>query len=253
MTEKELIFKIRELRQIKPREDWVSLTKSQILGQEPVAEIRFLHFPFLRFPLFKPAYAGLIVVFVVFGAFGFTQSSLPGDLLYPVKKIVERSQAIFVSEKGRSQASFELANKRLEELTKIAETNQVKKIAPALEEYQASVAQVTKDLVKVTATTSDPVVIRELAEMTQELEKNKEKLEQTYGIAGLEIKEGSNPTKVLVEWLINDLEKRTLTEEQSLLFETAKKNYEAGEFNESLEKLLFLSSPGSENSTTAGQ
>ena len=54
MTEKELIFKIRELRQIKPREDWVSLTKSQILGQEPVAEIRFLHFPFLHFPLFVP-------------------------------------------------------------------------------------------------------------------------------------------------------------------------------------------------------
>jgi len=136
-----------------------------------------------------------------------------------------------------------LANKRLEELTKIAETNQVKKIAPALEEYQASVAEVTKKLVKVTATTSDPVVIRELAERTQELEKNKEKLEQTYGIAGLEIKEGSNPMKVLVEWLINDLEKRTLTEEQSLLFETAKKDYEAGEFNESLEKLLILSSP----------
>ena len=250
MTEKELIFKIRELRQIKPREDWVSLTKSQILGEETFAKPGVLSiFPFQ----YKLGYAIMAFIFVLFGAFGFTQSSLPGDLLYPVKKIVERSQAIFVSEKGRSQASFELANKRLEELTKIAETNQVKKIAPALEEYQASVAQVTKDLVKVTATTSDPVVIRELAEMTQELEKTKEKLEQTYGIAGLEIKEGSNPTKVLVEWLINDLEKRTLTEEQSLLFETAKKNYEAGEFNESLEKLLFLSSPGSENSTTAGQ
>ncbi len=248
MTEKELIFKIRELRQIKPREDWVSLTKSRILGQEryyrsPTPIISGWRVFFQPFFQLKPVFAGLIVVFVVFGAFGFTQSSLPGDLLYPVKKIVERTQAVFVSEKGRPQASIELANKRLEELTKIAETNQVKKIAPALEEYQASIAQVTKNLVKVTATTSDPVVIRELAGMTQELEKNKEKLEQTYGIAGLEIKEGSNPMKVLVEWLINDLEKRTLTEEQSLLFETAKKDYEAGEFNKSLEKLLTLSSP----------
>jgi len=242
MTEKELIFKIRKLRQIKPREDWVSLTKKQILGKEPrnqsVASI------FQLFFRLKPSYVGLAIIFVVFGAFGFTESSLPGDLLYPVKKIVERSQAVFVSEKGRPQASFELANKRLEELTKIAETNQVKKIAPALEEYQASVAHVTENLVKVTATTSDPVVIRELAERTQELEKNKEKLEQTYGIAGLEIKEAENPMKVLVEWLINDLEKRTLTEEQSLLFETAKKDYEAGDsrLNELLEKLLFLSS-----------
>ena len=237
MTQKELIFKIRELRQIKPREDWVSLTKSQILGEESrnqsVASI------FQLFFRLKPGYIGLAIVFVVFGAFGFTESSLPGDLLYPVKKIVERSQAVFVSEKGRSQASFELANKRLEELTKIAETNQVKKIAPALEEYQATIAQVTKNLVKVTATTSDPLVIRELAERTQELEKNKEKLEQTYGIAGLEIKEGSNPMKVLVEWFVNDLEKRTLwTEEQKELLNEMKELVEQGKYSEALELYL---------------
>jgi len=34
MTEKELIGKIRGLRQIRPNRDWVSLTKSQILGEE---------------------------------------------------------------------------------------------------------------------------------------------------------------------------------------------------------------------------
>ena len=35
MTDKQLIGKLRKLRQIKPRKDWVILTKSQILGQEP--------------------------------------------------------------------------------------------------------------------------------------------------------------------------------------------------------------------------
>ena len=34
MEEKELIAKIRELRQIRPNKDWVVLAKSQILGQE---------------------------------------------------------------------------------------------------------------------------------------------------------------------------------------------------------------------------
>ncbi|TSC53743.1 MAG: hypothetical protein LiPW31_313 [Microgenomates group bacterium LiPW_31] len=34
MNEKELISKIQELRQIKPRKDWVVLTKTQILGEQ---------------------------------------------------------------------------------------------------------------------------------------------------------------------------------------------------------------------------
>lgn len=241
MTEKELVLKLRQLRQIKPSQDWVSLTKKQILGEEQ-KQISWLSYfqPFFRL---KPGYIGLVIIFVLFGLFGVTQNSLPGDLLYPVKKMVERSQAVFVSQEQKTEFSLESANKRLEEITKIAQTNQVKKLAPALEEYQASIAQVTKSLAKIAATTSDALLIKKLAEQTQKLEKNKEKLEQTYGIAGLEVEEESNPTKLLVEWLIRDLEKRTLADEQLLLFETAKKNYENGDFNTSLENLLTLSYP----------
>lgn len=238
VTEKELIGKIGELRQIRPRKDWVVLTKSQILGEEPKV---------LFFPFFKPVLATATAFGILFGIFSLAQNSLPGDTLYPIKKMTEKSQAVFVSEEEKPAFQLKLANERLEDLTKIAETNQVKKIAPALEEYQASISEAAKNLAKITATTSDPVVVKKIAEqtqeLTQELEEKKEKLEKTYGIAGLEFKEESNPTKVLVEWLIEDLESRTLTENQEELLEGAKEDFEVGDYNQALEKILLLSYP----------
>lgn len=238
VTEKELIGKIGELRQIRPRKDWVVLTKSQILGEEPKV---------LFFPFFKPVLATVTAFGILLGIFSLAQNSLPGDILYPIKKITEKSQAVFVSEEEKPAFQLKLANERLEDLTKIAETNQVKKIAPALEEYQASVSEAAKNLAKITATTSDPVVVKKIAEqtqeLTQELEEKKEKLEKTYGIAGLEFKEESNPTKVLVEWLIEDLESRTLTENQEELLEGAKEDFEIGDYNQALGKILLLSYP----------
>jgi hypothetical protein len=62
LTEKQLIGKIRELRQIQPRKDWVSLTKKEILGEEP---------GLIFFPYFKPALAGLITVFFLFSLWSF--------------------------------------------------------------------------------------------------------------------------------------------------------------------------------------
>ena len=43
LTEKQLIGKVRKLRQIRPRKDWVFLTKKGILGEEP----GFLFFPYI--------------------------------------------------------------------------------------------------------------------------------------------------------------------------------------------------------------
>jgi len=72
-TEKEIIKKIKLLKQIKPEKKWVFLTKEKILGKEP------LFFPFL-----KPAFAGLLFVLILFGL-SFT--SLPGEPFYRYKEI----------------------------------------------------------------------------------------------------------------------------------------------------------------------
>jgi hypothetical protein len=236
MTENELIAKIRELRQIKPDKDWVVLTKSQILGEDSVTQHRVLSNIF--FPPLRLVYTGLVVIFILFGLFGFAQNSLPGDLLYPIKKIVEKSQAIFVSEKELPKYNLEIANKRLEELNQIAQTNQAKKLAPAVNEVQASISETAKNLVK------SKKIDREIIEKSLELAKNKERAEKSLGIniGNEETEESLNDFyKTQAEYLINDLKNRTLTEEEKIALEKAEKEFISGNYLEALTIILNLS------------
>jgi len=229
MEEKELIVKIRELRQIKPNQDWVIFNKRQILTKEPSGEFKFLQFFLLR-----PFSISLMIIFVVFGVFGFAQNSLPGDLLYPIKKITEKSQIVFVSEKEKSKIDLELINKRLEELNQITQKNKVKKIAPAINEFQSSISKAAKNLIK------SKNVDKKIVEETKRIVETKETIERTLGtnIGGEE--EVENISKVVVERLIKDLEKRTLTESQERIFKEVKNFFENENYSEALIKILEL-------------
>jgi hypothetical protein len=217
--EREVIEKIKVLKQIKPEKKWVFLTKEKILGKEPI------FFPFLR-----PAFAGLLFILILFGL-SFT--SLPGEPFYLIKKIIERGQTVFVPEEEKPKLELELANKRLEELSKIAERNDVKKLAPAINEAKESVAQATKNLVK------SKKVDREIAKKTLELEKKKQEVEKVLGTKITE--EGTeDPTKLVAKYLIEDFENRTLTEDQKQILEKAKEYFENGDFAKVLELLLLI-------------
>jgi hypothetical protein len=225
MTEAGLVKKIQVLKKIRPRKDWVVLTKSQILGEEP---------KILFFPFFKPALATVTAFGILFGVFSLAQNSLPGDILYPLKKIAERGQAVFVSEEEKPTFQFELANKRLEELTEITQTNQVKKIAPAIEEFQANVSEAAKSLVKVKK------VDEKIVAQTKKLEENKESIEKVLATR-IEIKEYDTAIAQLVEGQIEELKNQSLTEAQQELLEGAEEDFEAGNYNQALEKILILS------------
>jgi RNase H-fold protein (predicted Holliday junction resolvase) len=217
--EREVIEKIKVLKQIKPEKKWVFLTKEKILGKEPI------FFPFL-----KPAFAGLLFILILFGL-SFT--SLPGEPFYLIKKIIERGQTVFVPEEEKPKLELELANKRLEELSKIAERNDVKKLAPAINEAKESVAQATKNLVK------SKKVDREIAKKTLELVKKKQEVEKVLGTKITE--EGTeDPTKLVAKYLIEDFENRTLTEDQKQILEKAKEYFENGDFAKVLELLLLI-------------
>jgi len=234
MNEKELIGRIQELRQIKPRKDWVVLTKKEILGEESYRE-RFSDileiFPRILFQ-YKPAFASLILIFVLISTFVFTQKSLPGDFLYSLKRITERGQAIFVSKEEEPKMQLELANRRLEELTKIAEENQVKKLAPAIEEYQASLSQAAKKIAQIKETKEVRKIVPEYAK----LEKNIENL-KVYGVEVGEAEELNNALAQFVESRIKDLENLTLTEVQQNLLEEAKKDFEIEDYSSALIKI----------------
>jgi len=231
MEEKELIGKIRGLRQIKPNRDWVSLTKSQILGEEKKYTSLFL-FPVLKL---RPVYAGLIAVLILFGLIGFAKNSLPGDLLYPIKKIAQKSRAVFVSEEEKPAFQLKLANQRLEDLTKASTKN----LAPTINEFQANISEAAKTISKIDATTSDPIVTKKIVEEAQKLKKNKQ-IAETLGVVTGETEELEEALipyyKVEAERQIKDLESRTLTENQQKLLTEAKEYFEAGDYTSALGK-----------------
>jgi long-subunit acyl-CoA synthetase (AMP-forming) len=169
--------------------------------------------------------------------FGLSFTSLPGEPFYLIKKLVERGQTVFVPEEERPKLELELANKRLEELSKIAEKNDVKKLAPAINEAKESVAQATKNLVK------SKKVDKEIVQKTLELEKKKQEVEKVLGIKLIEGETEEaleNSLKEKSEYLIKDLENRTLTEDQKQILEKAKEYFENGDFAKALELLLTI-------------
>jgi len=243
MTEAEVIKKIQELKQIRPRKDWVFLTKSQILPKEPKRSFgSFLEvFPrfFSQFQ-YKPVLVTVTVLGVLIGLFGFAQNSLPGDWLYPIKKVSERGQVVFVSQEKLPKYNLDIANKRLEELNKIAETNQVKKLAPAIEEVEVSQKEAVKSVAKIT----QPEQALEVGKAIEELKENTEII-KSYGVVVNDMEEleekYQNIIKTIVEREINDLETRSLSEQQKELFEEVKTYYNEENYQEALIKILELS------------
>lgn len=245
-TEKQIISKLQELRQIKPSQDWVVFTKEQVFGPS-VAEARkektrpeFSFISFIkeiqkgeRFVFrHKPAFAFALSVLILIGVFGFAQNSVPGDSLFPLKKIAEKGTAVFVSEKDQAKHSFELANKRLDDLTKIAEENEVKNLAPAINEYQKSVSKAAESLATMES-------VKEIVKEVKKLEKNEEKV-KSLGIEIGESEEMHSALAKIVEMEINDLEEKTLFEEKQEILAEVKQDYEAGNYSQALEKILLL-------------
>ncbi|MBI2625231.1 MAG: hypothetical protein HYW70_02780 [Candidatus Nealsonbacteria bacterium] len=244
MNDKELIQKIRLLKQVNPREDWVLLTKSRILSQEEFSpstslRVNWLDILMLRW---KPVVvAPILTVLVVFGlTFTLAKSSLPGDFFYPVKRMSENTQVNLSSEKDKPKVHLELANKRLEELNVIAEGNRVGNLAPAIKEFQDSLAQAVKDINGIQAnTSSDPVLFQQIVKETKKLSENKEKVELLGVVIG-DTKDLDNALAKLVEREINDLEGRILNEDQWALFAKSREEFGKGNYSSALEKILLI-------------
>ena len=238
-TEKHLISKLQELRQIRPSNDWVVFTKEEVLGKEKTRpEFSFISFvkEIQRGERFvfrhKPAFAFALAMVVLIGVFGFAQNSVPGDSLFSIKKITEKGTEVFVSEKNQAKYDLEMAGKRLDDLTKIAVENEVKNLAPAINEYKESVSKAAGSL----------ATMGSVKEIVEEIKKLEEKEEQVKSL-GIEIGESEELDSVLakiVEIEIEDLEGKTLIEEKEEVLAEVKQDYEAGDYFQALEKILLL-------------
>ena len=237
MTENQLIDKIKGLKSIKPDSDWVSLTKSQIFSTEEIDKPSLLNSSLLNFGWIfghKLAFATLGVFAIFIGVFGFAQTSVPGDSLFTLKKIAEQSQTFFVSAKDQPSHNLALANKRLDDLTRIAEGNDVDKLAPAINEYKESVKSVKK-AVEGLANTENSGILNQLAELGQK--------EQQMKSLGVEIGQDDGLDSVFADIVGKEIllmdEKEELTEAEVEFLNNLKSEYEQGNYSKALEILLL--------------
>ena len=210
MQEKDLIRQLKAMREIKPRKEWVSLTKSQILGEEKA----YTGKPSFSFPVFawKWAFAPVMAVLLVIGFLAFS-FFLPGT-------------------------EIRVAEEPTEQPTKIAGASKPEKIAETVkktEEMVQALSQVTENI------KATPRLAEGAAGDIEKVEAEMVKLGQLLAV--LQEKADSEKEQDLsgqVEYLISDLETRTLNEEQLELLESAKADAEAGDFERAIEKLLEI-------------
>ena len=244
MQEKQLINKLKELQQIKPRKDWVILVKNQILENKQVVQEKqkFGFLALLSSLIYqrKLAYAFATLLFVMTGMFGFAQYTVPGDMLFSVRKMTEQSQA-FMSQENQLKSNLEVASKRLDDLTQIVKDKKIQNIAPAIREFQASISEATKNLID-NVNQKNPQSIKEIAIQVKKIEDNKKEL-QTYGVdlqATQESKDLNDALAPLVQHEIDDLEKTTLTEDQQKITQEVKDLYTDGKYSDALEKIFTI-------------
>ncbi len=248
MKESQLVRQLKSLRELKPSDNWVSFTKERIFAGEPTpAGLRAGLLSFFSVFQYRLALAPIVSVLVLIGLFGVTQNTVPGDFLFSVKKITENAQVTFSSSAEKPKTQLKMANRRLEELSRIAEGNQVRNLDPTIKEFQSNIIQATKDLAAfdINVTSSDSLVIKELVAETRKLAENKEKVESVLGAVIGDTNELNNAIlqieKQAAAYLINDLGKRTLSENDGQLLIQARDDFNAGHYATSLEKIWILS------------
>ena len=232
MTDKNLIKQLKSLKEIKPRQEWVLLTKENLFKEEPKITLIGLIKELQKGERFvfnhKPAFAAVFSAVIFIGLFGFAQNSVPGDSLFPLRKITEKGQAALTLGKDKPRRDLEMVNRRLSDLTKVAFENG--DVQPAIREYRSSAGEAAKSI-------KEAENIGQIAEEIKKLVEN-EAIVKSLGVEVGEAEELDNALAEIVEREIKDLEETLLTEKELEKLEMAKELYKEKEYGRALEQIL---------------
>ncbi len=239
-TEKQLIEQIIALKEIKPRKEWAVLLKSQILIEKRV-EANVINQPEAKsvgildilssiFFQRKLAYSFAVVLLMILGAFGFAQNTVPGDLLFPVKKIAEQSQAALTGHTGIKQ-NVVFLNNRINDLVQVTREGKDNNVSSAINEIKANATELVKDLKD--NPTSDSQTLKDIAVGLKTLATvSGTDLTNSPGIEDL--------YQTVVQQQIGELEKVTLTDGQKVTLEEIKNLYDQEKYTDALEEILLI-------------
>ncbi len=246
-SEKNLINQIRTLKQIKPDKEWAVLCRTRIMGQEAMGRKQSV-FGWLAGISFqyRVAFAGfLMFAFLGGGLFAAAQNSLPGDSLYALKKIGEKSLAMISGNANDPTANLLLAAKRLEEISVISQRNLVKNLPAAFYEYKTAKTAAKKEVAELVQ--KNPQIAGEIVkEAGLAMKSVDDKEREVYAVLGLEpgvdvaeeIAE-ADFDKTIVESLIGYFKDDTIIAgEQAADLNKVKELYTAGEYSRAIDYYL---------------
>ncbi|MCK4355435.1 hypothetical protein KAW43_03790 [Candidatus Parcubacteria bacterium] len=263
MTDQELIKQLKQLKKIKPNREWVILCKQEILGaqsqKQVPAETEKSAFAAISNifsnVFFKPAFATIACFGLIFTVFGVAQSALPGDLLYPAKKITEKVQLNLASEQEKPKAQIAMTNKKFQELNQVVQANLGRNLAPAIQEVEQSAQETAKTLEKLVESVkvidipeetvfvnADTSKVKEIVAQMQEIEQTKQEVEKTLGVIveTPELDEAiSDCYKTLVEQEMQRMASQILTEDQETTLTEIQALYEQEQYQQAWEHFLL--------------
>jgi len=233
ITQKRIISGLEELKNIKPSSEWVIFAKSQIFEEqkEPTIlnnqpSLKFVDF--LKFIIFKRklAYSVATLTFMIIGLIGFAEYTMPGDTLFPIKKLAERSEAALTLQSGIKH-NVVVLNNRINDLALATKEGKKENIPSAISEINVNASELAKNLKE--NSIDDISTIKDIAS----------------GLKTLTAVEGTDLTvntdiQDIIQSLIIDLEKTTLTEDAKEKLDNAKKLYEDKKYNLALEEIFYL-------------
>jgi hypothetical protein len=168
---------LQKLKSIKPSSKWLSLTRQKLVDElsvESNLKPSNSFFDWFWFHRLQPVALSLCLILIMAGgpvlAVTAAQSSLPGDLLYPIKKIAERVSLQVASEDNKAQIQVDLAYRRIEELNKIAvgSSNQIEKSQKTkvvVDDLKVSISEAGQKMMELS---KDKVAV--IAKKTQKIE-----------------------------------------------------------------------------------
>ncbi len=247
MQEKEFIEKLKRMKKIKADSQWADLALKEIFQRNSQKRNTFVGLPKLIFNKivdsvkifnYRFVFASVLSLFLLFGVGRVVHDSLPGDFLFPLKKAIKDSQSI-LEKKDEVEVALQMAQDRLNDLTKIAQKNSTKNLGPAIDEYQKSVSKVADSLIR----EKNKEKIKKIISKTNELEK-KEAEVKSYGIV---VDENKDLKKAYIQKLldtlnplIEDLKRRDLNEKQIEILKEAEKDIKEKKYDKALLKLLSI-------------
>ncbi len=232
MNDKQLIAQLQELKQIKPRKDWVVSLKKEIVGEQPKFGSQILSI-FEVLPRIisqrKLAYVVVTTFLIIVSIFGLS--------LIPISNNSQLEEAALLAAANESRHSLESVNQKLEILVETAKNEKVDKIT--IQDIDQSIAEASKTITE--KIVKNPKALKEIVGVVKMLDQNRKSLRTlTLGVAIDSDYQLNNVLQPLVEKQIEELEGTSLNEKQQIELREIKGLYDEGQYADALEGILLI-------------